>query len=93
MVLMVLPAHAGMIPGNVRHNDHNGGAPRACGDDPCAVELGANGKPVLPAHAGMIPTSTRPGRSGPGAPRACGDDPEVYTKSMFYNSCSPRMRG
>ena len=71
----MLPAYAGMIPGDSRAQRLSGGAPRVCGDDPKWVDKGTMSQQVLPAYAGMIlPLRVVPLIVG-GAPRVCGDDP------------------
>ena len=52
----MLPAYAGMILVPGYHERQNDGAPRVCGDDPCAERSAPILMTVLPAYAGMIPS-------------------------------------
>ena len=48
---------------------------------------------MLPAYAGMIPEPTLTWSPKASAPRVCGDDPANFDRLLYYDTCSPRMRG
>ena len=89
----MFPAHAGMTPFGTHTGLHSRNVPRACGDDPQAVEDEAIKPVMFPAHAGMTPSLKSRAPPAPDVPRACGDDPGGEIPDGIGVGCSPRMRG
>ena len=89
----MLPAYAGMILARNPRRSRACGAPRVCGDDPCALLIPDSGVHVLPAYAGMIPGDQVGDVVAYSAPRVCGDDPAWRSFTTMAAECSPRMRG
>ncbi len=90
---VVLPAHAGMVPGRASRRRVRSSAPRARGDGPPRSGNWRTVPQCSPRTRGWSRAPRGPLADLVGAPRARGDGPPLGGSMPRRASCSPRTRG